>query len=77
LLRLYSYWGSFILAESKDTHRKPGVDFVGIILSAVGLLTLVYGFIEVVDIWMVARKASLYYRFIYSALLEQYVGRAE
>lgn len=38
--------GSFILAESKDTHRKPGVDFVGIILSAVGLLTLVYGFIE-------------------------------
>ena len=38
--------GSFLIPESHDTEEKPSLDFGGVILSAVGLLSLVFGFIE-------------------------------
>jgi EmrB/QacA subfamily drug resistance transporter len=37
--------GSYLLTESKD-NRKPELDVVGVILSALGLLSIVFGFIE-------------------------------
>lgn len=38
--------GSVLIKESRDTEEKPKLDFVGVILSAIGLLSLVFGFIE-------------------------------
>lgn len=38
--------GSFLIRESRDTAEKPRLDFVGVILSALGLLGIVYGFIQ-------------------------------
>lgn len=38
--------GSMLIKESRDTEEKPKLDFVGVILSALGLLSLVFGFIE-------------------------------
>ncbi len=38
--------GSIIVKESKDREEKPSLDFVGVILSALGLLGIVFGFIE-------------------------------
>lgn len=38
--------GSMIIPESHDTEEKPTLDFGGVFLSATGLLSLVFGFIE-------------------------------
>ncbi|MDB5194516.1 MAG: hypothetical protein JWN50_530 [Parcubacteria group bacterium] len=38
--------GSFLITEAKDRFEKPTLDYVGILLSAAGLLSLVFGFIE-------------------------------
>ncbi|MDB5266590.1 MAG: hypothetical protein JWN89_405 [Parcubacteria group bacterium] len=38
--------GSFIIHEAKDNSMKKRIDFGGIVLSALGLLSLVFGFIE-------------------------------
>lgn len=38
--------GSYLIKESRDTEEKPTLDFVGIGLSALGLLGVVFGIIE-------------------------------
>jgi len=38
--------GSFLITEYKDTREKPSLDWVGVFLSSVGLLSLVFGIIE-------------------------------
>ncbi len=38
--------GSFIIKESRDTEEKPQLDIFGVILSATGLLAVVFGIIE-------------------------------
>ncbi len=37
---------SFIVHESRDTKEKPTLDFIGVFLSAIGLLGIVFGIIE-------------------------------
>lgn len=37
---------SFILKEVRDTEEKPEIDMFGVVLSSLGLLLLVFGFIE-------------------------------
>jgi MFS family permease len=37
---------SWLIAEAKETDRKPTVDFIGILLSAAGLAAVVYGIVE-------------------------------
>lgn len=38
--------GSMIVKESRDEEERPTLDFIGVILSAVGLLGIVFGIIE-------------------------------
>jgi EmrB/QacA subfamily drug resistance transporter len=38
--------GSYFIAESRERSKKPELDFVGVLLSASGLLAFVYGVIE-------------------------------
>lgn len=38
--------GSFLIHESRDVEEKPKIDFLGVFLSAVGLLSIVFGIIE-------------------------------
>ncbi len=38
--------GAFLIQEARDTEEKITIDFVGIILSALGLLSIVFGLIE-------------------------------
>lgn len=38
--------GSFVIKESIDTKEKPRIDFIGVVLSALGLLVAVFGIIE-------------------------------
>lgn len=38
--------GSFIIKESRDTKEKPTIDWIGVLLSALGLTSLVFGIIE-------------------------------
>ncbi|CAN5200057.1 MFS transporter [soil metagenome] len=38
--------GSIIVHESRSTDEKPNLDFVGVLLSATGLLSIIYGIIE-------------------------------
>jgi EmrB/QacA subfamily drug resistance transporter len=38
--------GSFLIRESRDTREKPKLDIPGVFLSAIGLLAIVFGFIE-------------------------------
>lgn len=38
--------GSFIIKEYREANAKPKLDFVGVILSSLGMLSLVYGIIE-------------------------------
>lgn len=51
--------GSFIIHEARDdVHRKPTVDITGIFLSAFGLLSLVFGFIQASTYgWWQSREA--------------------
>ncbi len=38
--------GSSAIKEARDTEEKPGIDWVGIVLSSLGLLSVVFGAIE-------------------------------
>jgi EmrB/QacA subfamily drug resistance transporter len=38
--------GSLLVKESRDTEEKSQIDFIGVILSALGLLGVIYGFIQ-------------------------------
>lgn len=38
--------GSLLIPESKDTEEKPSLDIIGVVLSVLGLLPLVFGVIE-------------------------------
>ncbi len=38
--------GSFLITESKDQEEKSKLDYIGVLLSATGLLGIVFGFIE-------------------------------
>ena len=38
--------GSFLIKESHDTKEKPSLDIIGVILSAIGLLGVIFGVIE-------------------------------
>jgi EmrB/QacA subfamily drug resistance transporter len=50
--------GSFLIKESRDTKTRPRLDFVGVILSAVGLLSFIFGIIEASDYgWWAAKQA--------------------
>jgi EmrB/QacA subfamily drug resistance transporter len=37
---------SALIKEYKDTEEKPSIDFMGVVLSALGMLSLVFGFIQ-------------------------------
>ncbi len=51
--------GSFLIKEFKDKEEKPGLDFGGIILSALGLLSIVFGFIKATDYGWLKAKAPM------------------
>jgi EmrB/QacA subfamily drug resistance transporter len=38
--------GSWVIKEARSNDKKPSLDIVGVILSSLGLLSIVYGFIE-------------------------------
>jgi EmrB/QacA subfamily drug resistance transporter len=49
---------SFLIRESLDDRPKKGIDWVGVILSSLGLTSLVFGFIESSAYgWWIAKKA--------------------
>jgi MFS family permease len=49
--------GSFIIKESRDTAEKKMIDWVGVLLSSIGLLTFVFGVIESSDYgWWKAKQ---------------------
>jgi MFS family permease len=51
--------GSFIIKESRDKEEKPSLDVVGILLSSIGLLSLVYGIIQSSSYgWLKAKEVS-------------------
>lgn len=50
--------GSFVIKEYRDKEEKPKLDFIGVILSSLGMLSLVYGIIEASSYgWWIAKKA--------------------
>ncbi|MGE5393010.1 MAG: DHA2 family efflux MFS transporter permease subunit [Candidatus Saccharibacteria bacterium] len=51
--------GSFLIRESRDKEEKPSLDFMGVILSALGLLSIVFGFIKATDYGWVHAKQQL------------------
>lgn len=49
--------GSFVIKEYREKEEKPRLDFVGVILSSLGMLSLVYGIIEASTYgWWTAKK---------------------
>lgn len=51
--------GSLIVRESKDTEEKNRLDIVGVILSALGMLSIVFAFIKVNTYGWIKAKAPL------------------
>lgn len=52
--------GSLLLRETRDTEERPTLDWVGVLLSATGLLALVFGIIESGDYgWWIAKKTFI------------------
>jgi EmrB/QacA subfamily drug resistance transporter len=51
--------GAFLISESRDRDEKPTIDFVGVILSALGLLLLVFGVIKASDYGWLTMKENL------------------
>jgi EmrB/QacA subfamily drug resistance transporter len=50
--------GSFLIKEVRDTEEKPDIDYVGIILSSLGLLSIVFGLIEASTYgWWLAKQS--------------------
>jgi MFS family permease len=50
--------GALLISESRDQEEKPTLDFVGVALSAVGLLSLVFGFIKASDYGWLTMKVT-------------------
>jgi EmrB/QacA subfamily drug resistance transporter len=49
--------GSLLVKESRDREEKPEIDYFGVFLSALGLLSLVFGFIKASDYgWLKAKE---------------------
>lgn len=49
--------GSYFITEARDREEKPSLDIVGVILSAFGLLSLVFGFIKASEYgWIIAKE---------------------
>lgn len=49
--------GSFVIKEYREKEEKPRLDFIGVILSSLGMLSLVYGIIEASSYgWWIAKK---------------------
>jgi EmrB/QacA subfamily drug resistance transporter len=59
--------GSFLIKESRDIEERPTIDFVGVILSAIGLLVIVFGVIEASTYgwWKASQDFSLFDRVIF------------
>lgn len=51
--------GSLIVRESKDTEEKSRLDIIGVILSALGMLSIVFAFIKVNTYGWIKAKAPL------------------
>lgn len=51
--------GSFFIAEAQDREEKASLDIVGVILSAVGLLAVVFGFIKASDYGWLTMKETI------------------
>lgn len=57
--------GSFLIKEAKDRKEKTGLDVVGIFLSSIGLISLVFGVIESSNYgWWFAKEEFLLGRYI-------------
>lgn len=51
--------GTLFITESKDREEKPTLDIVGVVLSALGLLSLVFGFIKASDYGWLTMKETV------------------
>lgn len=51
--------GSLFISEAQDKEEKPTLDIVGVILSALGLLSLVFGFIKASDYGWITMKETI------------------
>jgi len=53
--------GSFLIKEFRDREEKSSIDYVGVILSALGMLSMVFGFIKASDYgwWKVIEPFTL------------------
>ncbi|MBP7966884.1 MFS transporter [Candidatus Woesebacteria bacterium] len=51
--------GSLFISEAQDKEEKPTLDIVGVILSALGLLSLVFGFIKASDYGWITMKETV------------------
>lgn len=57
LVALLLVLGAMLIPETKDEEEKSKIDFIGVILSSLGLLTFVYGVIEASTYgWWTAKK---------------------
>lgn len=51
--------GSLFIAEAQDKEEKPSLDIVGVILSATGLLSVVFGFIKASEYGWITMKETI------------------
>ncbi len=51
--------GSLFIAEAQDKEEKASLDIIGVILSAVGLLSIVFGFIKASDYGWITMKETI------------------
>lgn len=51
--------GAYFITEARDKEEKPSLDVIGVILSALGLLTIVFGFIKASSYGWLTMKESL------------------
>lgn len=51
--------GSLFIAEAKDREEKPSLDVIGVVLSALGLLSVVFGFIKASDYGFFTMKETV------------------
>jgi EmrB/QacA subfamily drug resistance transporter len=59
--------GSIIIPESRDMKEKKELDVVGVVLSALGLLSLVFGIIESTTYgWWTAKEAISYFGYTFT-----------
>lgn len=57
--------GSFLIKESRDTTHKPRIDYVGVVLCALGLLGIVYGVIQANEYgWLFAKVSPVLFGYL-------------